>query len=168
MHVWVEQALTQEAVLNGVVGCTWVGTAWWSRERIAALRYTPWNIPPPAVGAPRGQHQAHGTVPHQVVHQTTIVDPAAAFHAPLTDGEGRAHLVLGHPHWPLRISYATIALLSGAGTLLFAALLYNLPVPQWNRAAFILQVLAGGLAALLLLRWPLSVRTVLYPWCWPC
>jgi len=65
--------------------------------------------------------------------------------------------------WPLRISYATIALLSGAGTLLFWALLGNLPVQQWSRAALVLQLVAGGLAAFFFFRWRLSARAVLYP-----
>src|SRR3712207_4507660 len=82
IHLWVEHALTSEAVLNGVlVGCTWAGTAWWSRERIAAIRHHRWNHAPAPVrapAAPRGQHQANGTVPHHVVHQTTSVHPAGA------------------------------------------------------------------------------------------
>ncbi len=168
IHFWVQQALAIEVLLNGLlVGCIWAGTAWWSRERFAAARRDRWSLAPPpdrSLAKQRGQQQANGAAARHAVKHTTVVQrPEARFRIAPSIEDGASILAPPGTPWTLRISYATIALLSGAGTLLFWTLLGNLPVPQWSRAALVLQLLAGGLAALFFIRCRLSARAMLYP-----
>jgi hypothetical protein len=167
IEVGVQHTLTSEAMFNGLLaGCAWAGTAWWTRERFVATWQQGWqHTPPPPVPVTshvRQQHNGKATRHH--LQDTTLIHAAGApiRTAPvLRYGTSRADA--NGIHWPRRISYATIALLSGAGTLLFWALLDDLPAPAWSRTALGLQLLAGSLAVLLLTRWRVSLRAISYP-----
>ena len=69
---------------------------------------------------------------------------------------------LGILRRPQVAGYAAVALLSGAGALLFFTLILDVHSPIWSRPALGLQALAGALA-LLLTYWYRPPRFFLYP-----
>ncbi len=167
--MWVQQGVTGEALLHGLlVGSVWAGTAWWSRERFVATHHQGMPDRPPSVHGPvaaQGRHHANGHATRHDVHDTSILHAASApvRLAPARSAGPGLGVANGRMYWTLRVSYATIALLSGAGAVLFWVLLYQGPALTWSRTALGLQVLAGSLAGLLLIRWRGSLRALSYP-----
>lgn len=169
IQMWVQQGVTGEALLHGLlVGSVWAGTAWWSRERFVATHHQGMPDRPPSVHGPvaaQGRHHANGHATRHDVHDTSILHAASApvRLAPARSAGPGLGVANGRMYWTLRVSYATIALLSGAGAVLFWVLLYQGPALTWSRTALGLQVLAGSLAGLLLIRWRGSLRALSYP-----
>ncbi len=156
IELWVVQSLGTEALWDGMItGLTWAASSWWSANRFSAALHRrtdgPTHHPSHSIRNENGPHsRTNGSgSPHDVRHAAPVFQMEDIFHhPPVRPGTNPLHAP--SITWPVRAGYLMAALLSGAGLLVFWALLFEVSSPWWSRPALLLQLAAFVVIAILL------------------